>query len=445
MRLVNQNKYVGVGQRLPHVLDRRLKLVDYRRNHGIAFALEQLHQMSARSGIHHLAPALLEGVGNLAVEVGAVGHHHDSRARYLPQLGYGLGQQHHGERLAAPLRVPHHAALALAVVESPHPRNNLLDREILLIAGQLLDAPVVDRKVVNEVEQPLRTAEAEEIAVLLGGQHPLLCQRLEVGPHIAEAVAKQVVHLRLAQRLVYQAVQLPGILLPVALVHKHLAPLGPEFGRSPRRAIGPEAGAYAQQQGAVQIERADTVVLLVAQMLRDSLVYRPLDVGALALDYHQRDTVHKQHDVGPIGVGHAGAGHRKLLGHMIHVPLRPLPVDKAHGVALLVTVDALLKSLAQRQQVIHRLVAAQVTALHGDVAHGQHPVLDVLLREKLLLVAVHPDGVDAPQLVAQHLFEQHVRRLAAAHRQRLVGGQIGIAQLLQQHQGRQLTDMVFLK
>ena len=99
---------------------------------------------------------------------------------------------------------------------------------------------------------------------------------------------------------------------------------------------------------------------------------------------------------------------------MIDVVLGMLPVDVAHGVALLVAVDALLKSLAEGEHVIHRLVAVEVAAFHGHVAHGDDAILDVLLREACLVVASDADGVQCPQLSPQHLFQQHVGGLSAA-------------------------------
>ena len=92
-----------------------------------------------------------------------------------------------------------------------------------------------------------------------------------------------------------------------------------------------------------------------------------------------------------------------------------LPVDVAHGVAFLVAIDALLKSLAEGEHVIHSLVAVDIAAFHRHVAQCYDAVFDVLFREACLDVTADADGVELAQLLSQHLFEQHIRRLLAAH------------------------------
>ncbi len=222
-------------------------------------------------------------------------------------------------------------------------------------------------------------------------------------------------------------------------------PFAPELGGRSRGGIAAEAVADGQKQGTIDVEAADAVVFLVAQVLRNGLFLGTFDVGTLAFDDDQWDAVHKEHNIRAVGVAGAGAGDGKLFGDVIDVVLGLLPVDVAHGVALLVAVDALLEGLAEGEHVIHGLVAVEVAAFHGHVAHGDDAILDVLLREARLTVATDADGVQCPQLTSQHLFQQHVGGLSAAQFQRLFWREVLVAQLLQQFQCRFLADIVFFE
>ena len=97
-----------------------------------------------------------EGVGDLLVQLGAVGYHHDvgvGQARLAADLGR---QPQHGQRLARPLGVPDHTAPLLGLgfrQDAPHRR---LDRPVLLVAGQLLGHPALIRLVNHEVAQDVQ-------------------------------------------------------------------------------------------------------------------------------------------------------------------------------------------------------------------------------------------------------------------------------------------------
>ena len=156
-------------------------------------------------------------------------------------------------------------------------------------------------------------------------------------------------------------------------------------------------------------------------MLRNGLFLGTFDVGTLAFDDDQWDAVHEKHDIGAVGVAGTRTCDGKLFSDVIDIVLGMLPVDVAHGVALLVAVDALFEGLAEGEHVIHGLVAVEVAAFHGHVAHGDDAILDVLLREARLAMATDADGVQCPQLASQHLFQQHIGGFSAAQFQRLFG------------------------
>ena len=138
-------------------------------------------------------------------------------------------------------------------------------------------------------------------------------------------------------------------------------------------------------------------------MLRDSLIFRPFDIRTFALDNHQRDAVHEEHDVGTVCVVGTNAGNGKFLGNVIDVVLWMLPVDVTHRIAFLVAVDALFEGLAEGEHVIDGLVGVEVAAFHRHVAHSGDAVLDILFREARLAVTADADGVQIAQLLPQNV------------------------------------------
>ena len=137
-----------------------------------------------------------EGIEELAVQVVAVGHHHDGRVVHLRLCRQFGGIADHGDRLARTLGVPHHPRLAgtglypIRIVR-PHighvvllrrrhrGTHRLAHRMKLMITGDLLDERVAillkEDEVVEIVEQQLRLEEA-----LHQGLQPELEQRLIV-------------------------------------------------------------------------------------------------------------------------------------------------------------------------------------------------------------------------------------------------------------------------
>ncbi len=106
--------------------------------------------------------------------------------------------------------------------------------------------------------------------------------------------------------------------------------------------------------------------VLVADHLADRLDHRlvaaQVEVGALALDHHQRDAVDEQHQVGPAGGVAALPLDAIFLGDMVDVALGVLPVDIVQRVALAVAIDGLGQAGAQGQQLVDPL-AGELQAL----------------------------------------------------------------------------------
>ena len=156
--------------------------------------------------------------------------------------------------------MPHYAAVASSCFDGLHALHGLLDGEVLLIASQLLDAGIEDGEVEDEFQQALGTAEVEEVFILRGR-----------GAHLVAA-------------FVYELQQLFLVVHLCLFVDEHLVPLAPELRCRACGAITAEAVADSKQQGTIDIEAANAVVLLVAEVLRDGLFFCAFDVGALALD-----------------------------------------------------------------------------------------------------------------------------------------------------------------
>ena len=281
MPLVDQHKDVGVGQRGADAAHGRLELVDNRRDDGIALAVEQFDELAPRRGVLDANLTLAERPRNLSVEVRAVGYEDDFRVANLLVEDDGLRQHHHRQRLAAPLRVPDDAAAPPPALDVADALHRLPHGKILLVTCHLLDAVVVERETVHQLQQPFGPAEAVEVFVLHRRGDRLFVKVLKIAVHIVEPLSKELV---VQQRLVdhpFQLLPVTGLLLAVG---KLLAPPRPElFGRG-RRSVTALLAVDGQQQRRVEVQRTDAVGLLVAEVLRNGLFDGVLHVGTLALD-----------------------------------------------------------------------------------------------------------------------------------------------------------------
>ena len=159
-----------------------------------------------------------------------------------------------------------------------------LDAEVLVVTADLLVAGVEHDEVVDEFEQALRGAEVTEFAKQ--------GRRGGVGVGITGLLPAQPVRLRGLDHAVAQ---------PLGLVAREDELHGGE-------------------------ERLDELLLLVVQILADTLGHR--DGRALELEHADRDPVHVEHDVGPLGVLPFD---RDLFGDGEVVGGRILPVDQPDG------------------------------------------------------------------------------------------------------------------
>ena len=279
--LVDQHEDVGVGQRGADAAHGRLELVDNRRDDGIALAVEQFDELASRRGVLDANLTLAECPCDLSVEVRAVGHEDDFRVANLFVEDDGLRQHHHRQRLAAPLRVPDDAAAPPPALDVADALHRLPHGKILLVTRHLLDAVVVEREAVHQLQQPLGAAEVVEVFVLHRRGDRLFVELLKVAAHIAEPLPEELV---VQQRLVDHSLPLLPVTGLLLAVGELLAPPRPELLGRGRRGVTALLAVDGQQQRRVEVQRTDAVGLLVAEVLRNGLLDGVLHVGTLALD-----------------------------------------------------------------------------------------------------------------------------------------------------------------
>ena len=136
---------------------RLLELLDGRHHRTAVPGGEQTPQVAGtRRLLRRGEAAALESVGDLPVELRAVGNDHDGRiaeARFAAQL---LRQPQHRQRLAGALRMPHHAAPLLRLAARQETPQRRTHGPVLLVPWQLLHQPpsirLVDHVVAQDIE-----------------------------------------------------------------------------------------------------------------------------------------------------------------------------------------------------------------------------------------------------------------------------------------------------
>src|SRR5689334_3003048 len=101
-----------------------------------------------------LETACCEGALELVVEVNPIGHKHHARVHDLFVQSKATGKHDHREGFARPLGMPDDSTRATAIVLPVFdPREDILDGEELLIAADLFNAKVEQRKSTGEIKQ----------------------------------------------------------------------------------------------------------------------------------------------------------------------------------------------------------------------------------------------------------------------------------------------------
>ena len=318
-----------------------------------------------------------EGGGNLRVQLLAV-RDDDHAGMAVLQLHQDILRQHdHGQALAAALRMPNDAALAVAVlVVFGDGLHDFPDGEELLIAADLLHVGVEENEIANQLVHALGAEQRDDIPVLFSG-HSIRDECFQPG------------------------------LQPFVIL---LLPDAPEFfGRADCRVFdGVLVGRHDELREFEEMR--DIRRLLVADHLPDGLFHG--DMWGLALDDGKGNAIDEQHDVRAGVVLPVLAVHGELLRDVEHVVLRVVPVDIAEIEAEHFAVaDGLRIAFAQQQRVVNLFAGAHeaigqrfVEVLHGalDVGGGE------LVFRARIDIAVEP-----AELTAQDVPEQHMIPAAA--------------------------------
>ena len=371
---------VAVGLAL---LDILVELVNQAEHITMVF-LEKLLQHPARAGTRRLVvrhPAADKGLVDLSVQVIAVRHQQESEiARHgAPHF---FGKERHRIRLAAALRVPHHAQPAqigmrsLNNLQGPRfwgrqigrgrgfcspwvGRHRLIGRQLNTRHGQLNHAmpePLTGGKLALERFLPdhcrHRLVHTQQLMVArhhlahragLAGieQNKILhnVQQPVLGQHAVEQyLCRHISHVFLVQAL-------------------PLAKVLPSAGDGAK--TGVVAVADDQERIVVKRMRDDVLVQVVAQIAietgPDVLVHR------LEFDEHQGQPVHKTHQIGAaVVVGRAQPGELEFAHYQKSVVVRVAKVDHGRlGVAQLPLGVTVTHRHAVADQLVKRLVVLQ--------------------------------------------------------------------------------------
>ena len=134
----------------------------------------------------------------------------------------------------------------------------------------------------------------------------------------------------------------------------------------------------------------------------------------------------------------------EFFRHMKYILVPFFPVDVLEGVALLVALYGLLQGFAQGEQVVDMLIGAYQSLLQGHLFQRMDASLDIAVAVWVCLSLVL-NAVEGSQLLFQDFLQNYIGRLATPQPQCLLRCEVGIAQVLQEEQSRDLGDVVFFE
>lgn len=307
---------------------------------------KQLAQLLAAVRLHRLLAQQVvrqaEHAEQLAVEVVAVGDHHDGRVLHRRLLHHPRRKAGHRDALATALRVPHHAAL----LRTPwaRRRHHLPDgrphRVELVVAGDLLD------------------------------QHPVVLEQHEE--------AQVIEQHRRRQRAAHQGLQFVELAERVEGVAVDGAPAHETLGIS-RQGTEARIGAIGHHQQAVVVKQLRNLRLVGLDLLE-----RAPDIGmrigrVLQLDQHQRQAIDEKHDVRPAGV--LRAPHGELIDRQPFVGGGIVPVDQPREITPGFAVAGHIHRHPAHQQAVKAPVRTQ-QGRHPQVQHLTQGILAGRMRQR---------------------------------------------------------------
>ncbi len=430
----HKNIRIGVGNLF---LGSGFKLVDDGGNQvGFIFA-DQFDQVFAVFGAADGFAAIVEGIPDLFVEIDAVGDEDDARVLNVRVQGEGFRQHDHRERFAAACGVPDDAARTHAAVEMGNAGDGLFDGEVLLVAGDLLDARVVDNELIDQFEQALGAQEAVERAILRGGESFARAFQIFKVTHDRGCIFsmdEQGSFGRIRQRRVNEAVYF-------ILNIRFFAPYRPIFFGGGSRGVHGFVLADAEQELRILEEVRDFVILLVADVLGDRFKNGLFAcscsfIRSLAFDNDERDAVDKDDDIGAAGFITTALLHNEFIADVIDVVFGMLPVYVIEVETARIARDGLRQADAEGEQFVDFLVGADKTVI-GFLPELTDGILKIGFAERNF-VPLKADAVMLTQPVEQNILQNDVAELAAAFGKGVIGREVLIAQPHEQLQGRDL-------
>ena len=404
MRLVGDHHDIRArGQHRKAVLVlARHELLDGGKHDAAAGPVGQfLAQITARFGLNRLLAQQILGqrehAEQLAVQVVAVGDHHDGRVFHRRLLHHPRGEAGHGDALARTLGMPDHPALVRTA--GARGTYHLADRRThgmeLVVASDLLHQP----------------------AIILE-QH-----------EVAQVIQQQLRR----QRTAHQRLQLVELAQRIELLAIDGAPVHEALGIGRQRAHA-RLAAIGNHQDLVVVEQIGNL-LLVGLNLIEGLPQVGVHIGGvLQLQQHQRQAVDEQDDVRPAGV--LGSLHAELVDRQPLVGAHIGPVDQAHEIAAGFAVLLVLHRHPADQQAMKQTISRQ---LHRHT-QLQHLAQRILPRRQRNLRVEPSDGR------AQTHAQQYIAIALALRVITLVGDvravQVGVTNLRQPAEGF-LFQLVF--
>ena len=355
------------GQLLVHIALVRLKFLDGGEDHAARSHFEQVLQLLAVLGLHRLLPQQLlgsgEGVEQLVVQIVAVGNHQDRR---VIQRQHDLaGVEHHRQRLARALRVPHHPGLLVAPGLLRHAGQSVAGRGLLCLQlGHARRTQGGSHRRIHRVILVIR----RQLLHRADRDHPGLAVFLP-GFFKDDEVAQQVQQRRLVQHAVDQHLQLAHQMRSLRLAIRALPAHEARIARRERTRLGFQT--VGNHRECVGREQAGDSLLVGFQLLIRRLDGGVFIGGVFQFDHHQRNAVHEQHQIRPLVLVPPAvrmADHRELVGDDKLVVRRIGKVDQPHPLAALVPILVGGYRHALGQQAMECLVIRQqfgrMNALH---------------------------------------------------------------------------------
>ena len=295
----------------------------------------------------------LEHPGDLPIELGAVGDD-DHGGLLLRLVAAELEREpEHREALSRALRVPDDPAPRARLSGTANPPHRFVDRDELLVTGELSD-----------------------LAAAVAVEHHEVPHQVEEVPRLEESEERNVLRRRRAPELLAELHHRQGI---------RLLPRKEESLGGADRAVNGAltAGCDEDLRRLEQLRRAlilpTRIGFLIAAELLDRVGFPGVaDCGALALDDREREAVAEHHDVGNDVL--LRSEHLVLPGDDPLVAIRFVEVEEPERVALASVAAVLLQGDAVGERRVERLVRLGETR-GGNLRHCFHGLGDVGLRE----------------------------------------------------------------